>query len=95
MKIPFSPPYIDQSVIDEVVDSLQSGWITTGPKCKLLEKELKSYTGAQQVLAVNSWTSGAILMLSWLGIKLVTKLSFLLIPILRRRFLSFIRERLL
>ena len=69
MKIPFSPPYREQSVIDEVVDSLQSGWITTGPKCKLLEKELKSYTGAQQVLAVNSWTSGAILMLSWLGIK--------------------------
>lgn len=42
MKIPFSPPYIDQSVIDEVVDSLKSGWITTGPKCKLLEAELKS-----------------------------------------------------
>ena len=58
MKIPFSPPYIDQSVIDEVVDSLKSGWITTGPKCKLLEAELKEYTGAQQVLTVNSWTSG-------------------------------------
>lgn len=69
MKIPFSPPYIDQSVIDEVVDSLKSGWITTGPKCKLLEAELKEYTGAQQVLTVNSWTSGAILMLSWLGVK--------------------------
>ena len=34
MKIPFSPPYIDANVINEVVDSLKSGWITTGPKVK-------------------------------------------------------------
>ena len=38
MKIPFSPPYIDDSVIDEVTDSLRSGWITTGPKVKALEE---------------------------------------------------------
>ena len=38
--IPFSPPYINEDVIQEVVDSLQSGWITTGPKVKLLEKEV-------------------------------------------------------
>lgn len=69
MKIPFSPPYIDKSVIDEVVDSLQSGWITTGPKVKALEDEIKLFSGAKEVLCVNSWTSGAIMMLRWLGVK--------------------------
>ena len=39
MKIPFSPPYIDEAVINEVVDSLRSGWITSGPKVKALEEE--------------------------------------------------------
>jgi len=69
MNIPFSPPYIDQDVIDEVVDSLQSGWITTGPKVKALEEGIVKYTGAPKVVAVNSWTSGAILSLKWLGLK--------------------------
>lgn len=68
MKIPFSPPYIDDDVIEEVVDSLKSGWITTGPKCKALEAEIKQLTGAGSVLTINSWTSGAIMMLSWLGV---------------------------
>lgn len=69
MKIPFSPPYLDDMVIGEVVDSLRSGWITTGPKVKALEAEIKSYCGAKEVLCVNSWTSGAIMMLRWLGVK--------------------------
>lgn len=69
MKINFAPPYIDNSVIDEVVDSLKSGWITTGPKVKALEQEIKNFSGAKEVLCVNSWTSGAIMMLRWLGIK--------------------------
>lgn len=69
MKIPFSPPYIDQDVIDEVVDSLRSGWITTGPKVKALENEIKRFTGTKEVLCVNSWTSGAIMMLKWWGVK--------------------------
>lgn len=69
MKISFSPPFIDNDVIDEVVDSLRSGWITTGPKVKALEEEIKNFSGAQQVLCVNSWTSGAIMMLRWLGVK--------------------------
>lgn len=43
MKIPFSPPYIDEAVINEVVDSLRSGWITSGPKVKALEEEIKSF----------------------------------------------------
>lgn len=69
MKIQFSPPYIDDDVINEVVDSLRSGWITTGPKVKALEEEIKNFSGAQQVLCVNSWTSGAIMMLRWLEVK--------------------------
>lgn len=69
MKIPFSPPYIDEAVINEVVDSLRSGWITSGPKVKALEEEIKIFSGAKEVLCVNSWTSGAIMMLRWLGVK--------------------------
>ena len=69
MKISFSPPYVDDDVINEVVDSLKSGWITTGPKVKALEDAIKTYSGSEEVLCVNSWTSGAIMILSWLGLK--------------------------
>lgn len=68
MNIPFSPPYIDQDIIDEVESSLRSGWITTGPKVKALEQEVIKLSGAPQALCVNSWTSGAMLMLKWFGI---------------------------
>ena len=40
MNIPFSPPDISDEEIKEVVDTLKSGWITTGPKTKLFENEL-------------------------------------------------------
>jgi dTDP-4-amino-4,6-dideoxygalactose transaminase len=69
MNIPFSPPYIDQEIIEEVVDTLKSGWITTGPKVKALEAEVIKLTSCRESLCVNSWTSGAILMLKWFGIK--------------------------
>lgn len=69
MNIPFSPPFIDDAIINEVVDSLKSGWITTGPKVKALEEEIKEFSKAKEVLCVNSWTSGAIMMLKWLGVK--------------------------
>jgi dTDP-4-amino-4,6-dideoxygalactose transaminase len=69
MKIPFSPPYVDDSVIDEVVDSLKSGWITTGPKVKALEEEIVKLSGTKRALCVNSWTSGAIMVLRWLGLQ--------------------------
>lgn len=69
MKISFSPPYIDDDVINEVVDSLKSGWITTGSKVKQLEAEIKKISDTKEVLCVNSWTSGAIMMLKWLGVK--------------------------
>lgn len=67
--IPFSPPYVDQDVIDEVTDSLQSGWITTGPKVKALEDTIAAYVGVQNVLCINSWTSGMMLILRWYGVK--------------------------
>ena len=69
MKIPFSPPFIDDDVINEVIDSLSSGWITSGPKVKALEEEICNLTGITRTLCVNSWTSGAILVLKWFGVK--------------------------
>lgn len=69
MIIPFSPPRIDQKVIDEVTKALQSGWITTGPRTKLFEKKIAEYSNVRNVLAVNSWTAGAELLLYWYGIK--------------------------
>lgn len=69
MKIPFSPPFIDQNVLNEVEDSLRSGWITTGPKVRKLENLVSQYTTAPQTLCVNSATSGLMLALSWYGVK--------------------------
>ncbi len=69
MKISFSPPYIDEDVIKEVDDSLRSGWITTGPKVKALEEETEKLLRCPACSAVNSWMSGAILSLRWLGLK--------------------------
>lgn len=67
--IPFSPPRIDQKVIDEVTAALQSGWITTGPRTKTFEKKITEYTGCKTTIAVNSWTMGMQVLLHWLGIK--------------------------
>lgn len=69
MTIPFSPPRMDQAIIDEVVDTLRSGWITTGPKTKRFEKELTAYTGCKVTLCLNSATAGLELMLRWFGVK--------------------------
>ena len=67
--IPFSPPRIDQKVIDEVTAALKSGWITTGPRTKLFEKKITEYCGCKTTVAVNSWTMGVQVLLSWWGIK--------------------------
>lgn len=66
--IPFSPPRMDDKIINEVVDTLKSGWITTGPKTKLFEKKLSEYTGAKSTLCLNSATAGLELMLRWFGV---------------------------
>lgn len=67
--IPFSPPRIDQKIIDEVTDTLLSGWITTGPKTKRFEKELTAYCGNKATLCLNSATAGLEIMLRWFGVK--------------------------
>lgn len=66
--IPFSPPRIDQKVIDEVTSALKSGWITTGPRTKLFEKQITEYCGNKVSVAVNSWTMGMQVLLHWWGI---------------------------
>lgn len=66
--LPFSPPHIDQLIIDEVIDTLKSGWITTGPKTKRFEKEITAYCGNQSTLCLNSATAGLEIMLRWFGV---------------------------
>jgi len=66
--IPFSPPHIKQEAIDEVVDTLKSGWITTGPKTKLFETKLTEYCGNKKTLCVNSATFGLEIILRWFGV---------------------------
>lgn len=68
MRILFSPPDITQMEIDEVVDTLKSGWITTGPKTKEFEKEIKNYTGADGCICLNSATAAMETCLRYLGI---------------------------
>lgn len=68
MIIPFSPPIINEGVINEVNDTLTSGWITSGPKVKALEALLAQQINTSHVVCVNSWSSGAMLLLKWLGI---------------------------
>lgn len=67
--IPFSPPRIDDAIIAEVVDTLKSGWITTGPKTKQFEREIADYCGIGHALALSSWTAGAEMLLKWFGVK--------------------------
>mgnify|MGYP006279077675 CR=1 FL=1 len=66
--IPFSPPRIDQKTIDEVTDTLLSGWITTGPKTKKFESRLTEYAGHKKTLCVSSGSAGLELMLRWFGV---------------------------
>lgn len=68
MKIPFSPPDITQEEIDEVVDTLKSGWITTGPKTKLFEKQIAEYCNTSKAVAMNSATASMEMTLRLLGI---------------------------
>ena len=67
--IPFSPPRMDQKIIDEVIDTLNSGWITTGPKVKKFEGKLTAYAGHKATLCVNSGSAGLELMLRWFGVQ--------------------------
>ncbi len=68
MNIPFSPPDITELEINEVVDTLRSGWITTGPKVKLLESKLAAYVGTEKCVCMSSQTACAEMVLRLLGI---------------------------
>jgi len=54
----FSRPTIGQEEIDEVVDSMRSGWLTTGPKVARLEGLFAEWSGGREAVAVNSATAG-------------------------------------
>ena len=66
--IPFSPPDITEEEIAEVVDTLRSGWITTGPKTKLLEKKVAEFCNADKAVCLNSATASMELTLRALGV---------------------------
>ena len=66
--IPFSPPRIDQAIVDEVSKALMSGWITTGPRTKLFENRLTDYVGCRKTICLNSATAGMELILRWFGV---------------------------
>lgn len=63
LNIPFSPPDISELEIKEVVDTLKSGWLTTGPKTKELERKLSEYTQTNKTVCLNSATAGLELVL--------------------------------
>ena len=66
--IPFSPPDIGDGEINEVIDTLKSGWITTGPKTKELERRLSEFTNTPKTVCLNSATAALELTLRVLGI---------------------------
>ncbi len=68
MKITFSPPDITNREIDEVVEVLKSGWITTGPKTKEFEKQIAAYCNTQKAACLNSATACLELSLRIMGI---------------------------
>lgn len=68
MKIPFSPPDMSELEINEVIDALRSGWITTGPKTKKLERKMASYCQTSRFVCLNSATAAMELTLRILGV---------------------------
>src|SRR5438874_11123105 len=67
--LPFALPHITQAEIDEVVDTLRSGWLTTGPKTKRFEHEFAERIGAPYAVAVNSATAAMHLALDAIGLQ--------------------------
>lgn len=68
MNIPFSPPDISEREIESVVETLRSGWITTGPKTKEFEKQIAAYVGTDRAVCLNSSTAAMEMTLRLLGI---------------------------
>ena len=67
-QIPFSPPDITEREIEAVVEALKSGWITTGPKTKLFEKQIAEYVGTPRAVCLNSATAAMEVTLRLLGV---------------------------
>lgn len=68
MNIPFSPPDMSELEIQEVADTIKSGWITTGPKTKELERQIATYVGVNRCVCLNSQTACGEMALRVLGI---------------------------
>ena len=68
MKINFSPPDITELEINEVVEALKSGWITTGPRTKELERRIATYLGTPKAVCLNSATAALEMILRVLGV---------------------------
>lgn len=68
MKIPFSPPDVGEAEIEEVAAALRSGWITTGPKTKELERRVANFCHTKKAVCLNSATAALELTLHQLGI---------------------------
>lgn len=68
MKIPFSPPYIKEEEIKNVIEVLKSGWITTGPKTKEFERRISDYCNTEKTVCLNSATACLEMTLRILGI---------------------------
>ena len=68
IKVPFSPPDITEAEINEVCEALRSGWITTGPRTKELERKIAEYVGTKKAVCLNSQTACAEMALRLLGI---------------------------
>jgi dTDP-4-amino-4,6-dideoxygalactose transaminase len=68
-RISFTKPYIDDDIINSVVESLRSGWITTGPKVMQLEQKICELFNVKNCLCLNSWTNSAETVLKWFDVK--------------------------
>ena len=67
--LPFAVPDIGEQEIDEVVQTLRSGWITTGPKTKEFEQRIARYIGVEHTIAVNSCTGALHVALAAIGVE--------------------------
>ena len=66
--IPFSPPDMTEAEVNEVKEAIRSGWITTGPRTKELERQIASYVGTERAVGLNSATACMEMALRLLGI---------------------------
>ena len=69
LNIPFSPPDVNEEDINEVVNALRSGWITTGPRTKEFERQIAQFCGTEKAACLNSATASLELTLRLLGVK--------------------------